>query len=64
MAKVPNDWTKCEDYRGVTIAIKDGVYRGFDVAGASTRLFSSRAEVRRSIDNFELLTRDSGSGIH
>lgn len=50
---IPRDYTACEVYAGITIAIKDSWYKGFNAAGEPLIGIGpekTRAAVRKSID--------------
>lgn len=52
MAKLPNEYTACEEYRGLTIAIRHNWYSVFTPTGARwPEVYQSRAGARRSVDH-------------
>lgn len=56
---IPSDYTGCELYRGLTIAIKNGWYSVFTSAGARwPEVYQTRTAARQSID-FDIDRRGS-----
>ena len=57
MATLPNDYTGCEEYRGLVIALKNNWYSVFTATGSRwPEVYQTRETARRSID-FDLDAR-------